>query len=246
MNTEEPALNRTAKDVRSQWPALDIFLGFALLVALFFVQRFNPFSDDPWKAQAFELAVIVTSLISLVLYSVYSCRKSRLWPMFRKTSLKALGKEFIVSSWYMFVMLLVCGILLLIPALILQPGMNRHEIFTGTGIESDTALTVALLIVVMTLGPFAEELFFRGFLYNALKSRLSIGTAATLQALVFSAFHRYDLFNSLRVFLFGIAFAYIYEKRRTILAPISAHVFVNAVATVPLLFVTAFHLYPGY
>jgi membrane protease YdiL (CAAX protease family) len=67
-----------------------------------------------------------------------------------------------------------------------------------------------------------------------------------IQALMFSAFHQYDIFNSLRVFLFGIAFAVIYEKRKNIIAPISAHVFVNGIAMLPLFLTTALNIHPGF
>lgn len=229
---------------KEPWPLRDILLGLGLLVALAFVQRFNLFADNPLRAQMYQFALVVLSLLSLMLYALYYCKKRRLWPLLEPAPLGRLVKEFLVSSWYMFLILLVCGLILFIPAMILKPGTSRPEALSDLSAAPSGAVFISLLAVVITLGPVAEELFFRGFLYNAFKSRMSVANAAALQALVFAAFHQYDLFNSLRIFLFGIAFVIVYEKRKNLLSPISAHVFVNAIATLPLLAVTVFNLHP--
>ncbi|MGD2079601.1 MAG: type II CAAX endopeptidase family protein [Nitrospirota bacterium] len=243
---EEPKESATyePRGTNPPWPVRDILLGLGLLVVLALFQRLSFAGLGPQRAQLYQFAVVVLSLSSLILYALFQCKKGRLWPVFERTALRKLAKEFVVSSWYMFLILLVCGALLFIPALILKPGMGRPEALGDIGTASNSGVFIALLVTAITVGPLAEELFFRGFLYNALKSRLSVAWAGGLQSLAFAAFHQYDLFNSLRIFLFGIAFVIIYERRKTLLAPVSAHVFVNLVATLPLLVVTVFDIRP--
>ncbi len=239
----ESAVSET-REMNRPWPIRDIVFGVGLLIALALIQRLDFLSLGPRRAQFYQFALVILSLLSLILYALYQCKKRRLWPLFERTALPKLVKEFVVSSWYMFLILLVCGAILFIPALILKPGMSRPEALSDIDTASNNVIFMAFLITAITVGPVAEELFFRGFLYNALKSRLSVAWAGALQSLAFAAFHQYDLFNSLRIFLFGIAFLIIYEKRKTMVAPISAHIFVNLIATLPLMVVTFFDVHP--
>lgn len=243
--SREPAAYEP-REVNKPWPILDILVGLGLLVVLALGQRLSFAGLGPQRAQLYQFAVVIFSLASLILYALHQCRKWRLWPLFERRPLVKLAKEFAVSSWYMFLILFVCGAILFIPALILKPGLGRPDALGDMGTASHKGVFIALLVTAITVGPVAEELFFRGFLYNALKSRLSVAWAAGLQSLAFAAFHQYDLFNSLRIFLFGLAFVVIYERRKTLLAPISAHVFVNLVATLPLLVVTVFDIHPRF
>jgi membrane protease YdiL (CAAX protease family) len=48
---------------------------------------------------------------------------------------------------------------------------------------------LALVVLAVSVGPVAEEVFFRGFLYNALRQRLRWLVAAVLQAAAFGLFH---------------------------------------------------------
>lgn len=73
------------------------------------------------------------------------------------------------------------------------------------------------------LGPVIEELFFRGFMYNALKRRLGIVGAMVVTAAFFAALHAHAV-GFLPILALGIALAYIYEKTGTLVAPITVHV----------------------
>ena len=46
-----------------------------------------------------------------------------------------------------------------------------------------------LASIVIVLAPFAEELFFRGFVYRALRNRLSTAQATGVVAVVFGSIH---------------------------------------------------------
>jgi hypothetical protein len=98
----------------------------------------------------------------------------------------------------------------------------------------------SFLLLSITVAPVAEELFFRGFLYNSLKSRLPISVAAIAQAVVFALIHPYAMSGKLTVFLTGIALVIVYEKRKTLLAPIFVHCVHNAL---PAIAFTALFIY---
>jgi membrane protease YdiL (CAAX protease family) len=103
----------------------------------------------------------------------------------------------------------------------------------------DTALAAAPVlttIAIVLTGPVAEEVLFRGLLHRGLRSRLPAVGAALLSSAVFAAVHPGDLSPAslvllAQVFLAGLVFAGLLELRGTLVAPVVAHVVVNAVAT---------------
>jgi tetratricopeptide (TPR) repeat protein len=99
----------------------------------------------------------------------------------------------------------------------------------------NSLLVIALLIFSFLVFPVVEELFFRGFVYNALKRRVPVIVAAVIQAFIFSLFHGYGVVGSVAIFTVGIALTCVYEMRKNLLAPIFIHVFTNAAWSIPLL-----------
>jgi hypothetical protein len=90
-------------------------------------------------------------------------------------------------------------------------------------------------VTAVTIGPVAEEVFFRGFLYNALGRVCPIGVAVCLQAVLFAAAHRYEapVIRVLTVCL-GLALAGLYEWRRTLVAPVFVHAMWNCISVIAL------------
>jgi uncharacterized protein len=88
-------------------------------------------------------------------------------------------------------------------------------------------------ILVIAIAPVAEEFFFRGFFYRALRSRFSVLPAAVADGLVFGAIHYTDpktlsLLPILAVL--GFIFCLLYESTGTLLAPIALHAINNGIA----------------
>lgn len=117
-------------------------------------------------------------------------------------------------------------------------------------VESESAITplwsapnepLLYLIVVgmFTLGPFAEELFFRGFLYNALRRRTVPLAAVLLQASAFALMHHGTTYGNLvqvgLVFLLGLVLAGVYEWRKTLWASILLHGLYNFLVLGPVI-----------
>ncbi len=88
------------------------------------------------------------------------------------------------------------------------------------------------MILALLVAPVAEELFFRGMLYNALRRRLHLVVAALLQALVFGFLHPFAVVDSALVALVGLTCALLYEWRKTLLTPMLLHSMVNMVGIV--------------
>jgi len=87
----------------------------------------------------------------------------------------------------------------------------------------------AFMMMALCIAPVAEEVFFRGMLYNMLRQRLHTVVAAPLQAVAFGLIHPFGLADSAAVALVGLSCALLYEWRRTLLAPVLLHSMVNVV-----------------
>ena len=91
----------------------------------------------------------------------------------------------------------------------------------------------ALVTAMVFVGPVAEEVFFRGILYQWLRRGFSPLEANLPSALFFAAFHPVDF--PLVQFVGGVAFALLYEKTGALFAPVLVHAAGNlAILLLPL------------
>lgn len=93
---------------------------------------------------------------------------------------------------------------------------------------------VMVAIAVSVVAPIVEELFFRGYVFNAYLAEKGEGTAYLASSLIFGAVHGLPtLFVA--IFSMGLVLAYLYRRTGTIIAPIIAHVLNNGAAFLALL-----------
>jgi uncharacterized protein len=111
----------------------------------------------------------------------------------------------------------------------------KQQVTEELGAGRGTLGLIAAGAMVICVAPVAEELFFRGFFFKALRSRFSILGAALIDGLVFGIIH-YD-FSGAKVLLIlpplaflGFMFCLVYERTGTIFPTIGLHAFNNAVA----------------
>jgi membrane protease YdiL (CAAX protease family) len=84
-------------------------------------------------------------------------------------------------------------------------------------------------IVVVLVGPFAEELFFRGFVFAGLLRRFGLPAAVVISSALFAAAHM-DMAVAGPAFLAGSVFALVYWRTGTLWPVILAHTVQNAIA----------------
>jgi len=109
--------------------------------------------------------------------------------------------------------------------------VEANSVLSGLRDAPNDARLYLLLVPMFTIGPVAEELLFRGLLYNALRRRMAPLIAVVLQALVFALLHyrmpETKVVYLLIIFVSGVALAGVYEWRKTIWSPIALHVLMN-------------------
>ncbi|MBX5468386.1 MAG: CPBP family intramembrane metalloprotease [Thermoleophilaceae bacterium] len=97
--------------------------------------------------------------------------------------------------------------------------------------QSDLRLVLAALLVIV-VAPVAEELFFRGFFYRALRTRYGVAFSALVDGVVFGAIHASGSSFSVlpALALLGVILCLVYERTGTLFATIGLHAFNNTVA----------------
>ena len=88
------------------------------------------------------------------------------------------------------------------------------------------SLVVLLVFTLVVLAPVCEEIFFRGYLYPALRNRMDMQPAMILNSLLFAAVH-FELVGFLSRLVLAYGLCYLYEKNRTIAAPVVGHSLYN-------------------
>ncbi len=88
------------------------------------------------------------------------------------------------------------------------------------------ALKLSLALSVTLSAPFFEEIFFRGFLYQALRRAMDARAAVVISAGLFASIHPWG-FQAILVFPLGLLLAYLMERTGSVVPCIAVHFFVN-------------------
>jgi membrane protease YdiL (CAAX protease family) len=102
---------------------------------------------------------------------------------------------------------------------------------------------VALLVVAGIIGPFAEEVFFRGLAHTALRHRLGPLWGSVASAAFFALIHVSPL-SLIPIFVMGLVLAAVYERTGTLAAPFALHALNNTVAVLLVYFQPDFTFWP--
>jgi uncharacterized protein len=110
---------------------------------------------------------------------------------------------------------------------------GQQSVVQDLGANRGTVALIAAGIVVIVLAPIAEEFFFRGFFYKALRTRFNVLIAAVLDGVVFGLIH-YTGPETLSILpllgLLGFIFCLVYERVGSLYPVIALHSLNNAIA----------------
>jgi len=178
-----------------------------------------------------ELIVVLTLLQAVILSGTaiwlasrtrkprpwhFGLRRARFWP---SVGWAALG----VVCFFVFA---------IIYSALLTPEGDQ-SVTEDLGADESTIALVAAGFVVIVVAPIAEEFFFRGFFYRALRSRLGILAAAGIDGLVFGLIHFTgpDTLELLPILAaLGFMFCLVYERTGTLYTVIGIHALNNSIA----------------
>lgn len=110
---------------------------------------------------------------------------------------------------------------------------GKQKVLEDLHAKNSTLTIVAVALLVIMVAPAAEEFFFRGFFYRALRTRMGVLLAALVDGALFGGVH-YEgpktavLLPVLAVL--GFVFCLVYEKTGTLFATIGLHALNNTIA----------------
>lgn len=144
------------------------------------------------------------------------------------------GIAWLVS--YPFILVIAQFFAILILLNLHPPQVEQVAVKYLKGLISHPFLFSINILAVVTIVPLTEELLFRGFLQTWLRGRIGRRWAIILTSLLFALFHfsvsqgmtNVELLCAL--FVLSCFLGFIYERQRSILAPISLHACFNAIS----------------
>ena len=178
---------------------------------------------------------------------LFSSRRLKMKPIWKEGSLTSIPNDIFLGIATYFI-----AIPLVISAGELASAFN-HVVFGREGAEQLAVrylklvmyhpyLLIIAVVVILICAPILEELLFRGLLLTWLRNKVGTKAAILLSALTFGFFHfspsqgvaNIPLIVSLT--LFAIYLGFLYEKRRSLFAPIALHMTFNSISVIRILF----------
>jgi membrane protease YdiL (CAAX protease family) len=218
-----------------RWPVWYAWVGFVValvgtLIAVGIVAVATGASSDDENPTFTVVATLMQSLIFIgtaVLFASFTrkpapwqfgLRRTRLWPA---VGWAALG----LFSFYLFAAVYTAAV---------QPDAEQ-TVAQDLGADEGTFGLIAAGFMVVCVAPVAEEFFFRGFFYRALRSRFSVLPAAAIDGGLFGLIHFSGSGTDGLLILpplaaLGFMFCLVYEKTGSLYPVIALHALNNALA----------------
>jgi membrane protease YdiL (CAAX protease family) len=196
----------------------------------------------PWARAIPPLVGLPFALLCLVWMLVYPLRVARRYGWLPRTS--NLDSRIVLEFFVAVLVVTATWVVLVIGHMIwvsLFDGPLGSPGVLGRAARSNNLLLLVVLVAfAVGVAPVAEEVLFRGVMYNALCRYMSRARAMFLQAIVFGLLHwPYGAVPAVAIGLMGTVFALVYDLRRTLLAPILCHAFYNATVTAAVMLTAA-------
>ena len=109
------------------------------------------------------------------------------------------------------------------------PDIALHDALQAMLQTSSTTALVLGSVVLVVAAPIAEQVLFRGFLQPALQQWFGSWPGLIVCAAFFAAVHN-DLYVMAPMFVLGMALGYVYNRSRSLIAPIALHIAHNAIS----------------
>jgi membrane protease YdiL (CAAX protease family) len=218
------------------WSRRDILVGAAILVSFAGLLHLLAAADQPGNAFTLRLALWLLMFGAMAVWPLHVLRHSGL---LQRPRITRVLKESALAIPVAFCLLVVEGGIIFALGHLSEGAIDVGSSLAPLRNAPNEPRLYLLLIPAFTLGPIAEELLFRGLLYNAFRQRMAPILAVLLQATAFGLLHYfspYRQFSELAiVFGCGVVFALVYEWRRTLWAPLALHCMQNFAFSGPLI-----------
>ena len=194
--------NRTATTAPN-WKLRDVATGLAVIMALrgiAFLPRDWLIAIPAWLWLALGLALPQAFLLAYpLLLARRRGRKMRFgWPGVRRLPTEAGISILVVIALVILFASVGYAIRLVSPETSLTP-----EVWKRAATTQHVWRLVFVLVAAFIFAPVCEEVFFRGFLHNALRTRMSVWVAGGIQSFIFAVMHPYGALHIVAGLLSG-------------------------------------------
>lgn len=131
---------------------------------------------------------------------------------------------------YIFILPILIAVLILSMLVLEAAGYKPppQPVFDMFFEERRNNVILFLTIFVSILGPVIEEIFFRGFLYSAVRKRFGVLLGVLLSSALFSMLHT-NITGFLPIMILGVLMAFLYEITGSLIAPMTVHILHNSI-----------------
>jgi CAAX protease family protein len=146
----------------------------------------------------------------------FGLRRTRLWPALGWIAVTFMGFYVVTLAWVS----------------ILGVDANDSKLPEELGVDDSTVAMLAVAFLVSVVAPVAEEFFFRGFFFTALRAWKGLWPAAIITGLVFGGIHlgSADAAFLLPLGFFGFALCLLYHRTGSLYPCIALHCMNNSLA----------------
>ncbi len=185
-----------------------------------------------WRGPVFGLAVTVFVLGWMIVFPWWSWRRRGGRSAPATVSVGGVIRELLLAPLFLLLVSLVLGVVAVVTETVSGQTSEAPGIWREAATASEGWRLVVIAVHACILGPVAEEVFFRWFLFQGLRKWWGGLGAALAQAALFALSHPYGVKGLVLIFVHGLLFQKIYLWRRTLLAPVFVHAFFNVVVLV--------------
>lgn len=241
MSDFEPSA-RTVKIRDLRWKTHWLFVGGAFLAAWYCVRFIDPEWVAGWPVFVWLVVAGLLPQLFMLVFPFFT-HEDLGTQQLRLPRLKRWLIELAVAIPLVLVVVISLSLLAY-----LYWGLSRGGTFTPDAIDNlarsrNPQLVYSLAVLSFTLVPFTEEIFFRGFLYNALRHRMPTIAAGIIQSLIFGFCHFFGTTHAVVASILGIVITAVYEWRKTLITPILMHAGINAISAIGT--IALMHQYAG-
>ncbi len=183
---------------------------------------FSGMSSYIGQAMLFPVAMLFAQIVALIMLS-----PAGIAARFRPVGSFKLQVGLAISGLTTTLPVHVIAMLISYAILHKPPQDNSLTVYlSSSGITS-----VLTAIAIVLIGPFIEELAFRGVLLDSLQEKMSFWPAAMISSMAFSALHLDFAFRFIPMFFFGMVMCYLRRRSGSLVSPLIAHVINNGIVT---------------
>lgn len=226
------------------WPTIGMIIVGFLLGSIAATPIFAAFGDTTVQGASGVSELAQGTVVDIVLLGVlvgWLNGRHRGWrDALRLVPPERVGREVAIGAGLGVAVRIVAGIAvaLIVAVLSAATGDDVSVPEQVTGDLHGWGLVVFAVFAVF-VAPITEEFMFRGLIYRSIRDRHGVALGAIVSALLFGAIHFVvsdawtdTLALQVTMVVTGLGLALVYERRKTLLAPIAGHAAFNLIAVV--------------